>query len=130
MASGKVLSLGQCAADHYSISRLLREQLGAEVVAVDTPREALDELRRQPFALVLVNRALNFGGSGLEFIGRLKADPALGRVPVMLVSNFEDAQRQAEARGALPGFGKSALNSPTTRERLASVLGGEASPAG
>ena len=71
MASGKVLSLGQCAADHYSISRLLREQLGAEVVAVDTPREALDELRRQPFALVLVNRALNFGGSGLEFIGRL-----------------------------------------------------------
>jgi hypothetical protein len=41
----------------------------------------------------------------------------------MLVSNYADAQQQAETAGALPGFGKSSLRTPETRERLRAVLG-------
>ncbi len=41
----------------------------------------------------------------------------------MLVSNYEDAQQDAVARGALPGFGKAALRQPETRNRLAAILG-------
>jgi hypothetical protein len=40
----------------------------------------------------------------------------------MLVSNYADAQRDAVGRGALPGFGKSALRQPETLSRLAEVL--------
>src|SRR5947209_6514195 len=112
----KVLSLGQCAADHYSLSRLLRDQFQADVDAVDTPADALAALREGGYALVLVNRVFDRGGSGLDFITRLKADPDRGAAPVMLISDYADAQQQAADRGALPGFGKSALRSPATRE--------------
>ena len=37
---------------------------------------------------------------------------------MLLVSNFEDAQAQAEAAGAMPGFGKSDLYHDDTTQRL------------
>ena len=64
---------------------------------------------------MLVNRILDrTGEEGLDFIRDLKADPALASVPVMLVSNFADAQRQAVELGARPGFGKDAIGRPET----------------
>jgi hypothetical protein len=70
----------------------------------------------------LVNRRLAHGGAGLDFIDRLKADESLCGVSVMLVSDRADAQKEAVGRGALPGFGKAALNAPLTAERLGAVL--------
>ncbi len=120
----KVLSLGQCGADHASISGLLHGHLGAEVVAARTYEDALAKLRQGGFALVLVNRVLDYDGRpGLDFIDMLRADPEVGKVPVMLVSNYPDAQREAVGRGSLPGFGKSALREPQTLARLGEVLG-------
>ena len=78
------------------------EQFGADVVAAHTPREALAEMGRGEYDLVLVNRLLDGGGSGLDFITRLKSNQSSGRVPVMLVSDRADAQREAVASGALP----------------------------
>ncbi len=129
MTTKKVLSLGQCAADNWSIARLLSDSLGSAVTEADSFEEALELLRRENFALVLVNRILDANGdSGLDFITRLKSDEALRSVPVMLVSNYADAQRQAVAKGALPGFGKSALRQTSTLERLRSVLEATAEP--
>ena len=123
MSTKKILSLGQCAADNWSITRLLSDSLGAAVSEADSFEEALTLLRNDTFALVLVNRLLDVdGASGLDFIKHLKSDEALRSVPVMLVSNFADAQRQAVAKGALPGFGKAALDEPATLERLRSLL--------
>jgi DNA-binding response OmpR family regulator len=125
MSAKHVLSLGQCAADHWSLSQMLNRDFGAEMVGVDTFDAALAELRQRRYDLVLVNRLLNYSGaSGLEFITELKRDPDLSQVPVMLVSNLRDAQREATVLGALPGFGKAALGEPTTLERLRNVLGG------
>jgi two-component system chemotaxis response regulator CheY len=119
----KVLSLGQCGADHASISELLDEHFGAQVVAARTYEDALAKLRQGGFALVLVNRVLDYDGRpGLDFIDTLRSDPELKGVPVMLVSNYADAQQEALARGALPGFGKSALRRPETLGRLEKVL--------
>src|SRR5438552_10025899 len=106
----KVLSLGQCAADDYAIRYFLQSDFGAEVSMADTIPEALARLRAEQFDLVLVNRVLDAtGASGLGFISQLKEDAALADVPVMLISNYPDAQQQAVARGALPGFGKNGL---------------------
>jgi len=121
----QILSLGQCAPDHASISGMVRQQFGAEVVAAHTYEDALAKLRSGGFALVLVNRVLDFDGQpGLDFIDRLKEDEVLDSLPVMLVSNHTDAQEEAVAHGALPGFGKSALRQPETVVRLRAVLEG------
>jgi hypothetical protein len=57
-----------------------------------------------------------FGSDGIELIRELgrRADS-----PVMLlISNFEDAQRAAMEAGAMAGFGKTELEEPATVERI------------
>jgi CheY-like chemotaxis protein len=121
----RVLSVGQCAADHGSIERTLQRAFGADVVAADTAAEALTELRgpEPSFALVLVNRVFDADdGSGLELIRRIKDEGELRATPVMLVSNLADAQAAAEAAGAAPGFGKAELGQPQMLGRVAAIL--------
>jgi CheY-like chemotaxis protein len=121
MSAKRVLSVGQCDADHGSISRAMQKAFGVEVVGVDTATEALEQLGEQSFALVLVNRIFDQDGSpGLDLIRQIKTTPR--QVPVMLVSNYEDAQEEAIEAGALPGFGKSSLGKPQMLERVGAVL--------
>jgi CheY-like chemotaxis protein len=123
MPTRRVLSVGQCFADHSAIARTLQKHFQADVVPAATAAEALDCLRRDLFDLVLVNRVLDGdGSSGLGVVEQIKTDASLGPVPVMLVSNHEDAQRQAVAKGALPGFGKAALGQPHMLARLEPLL--------
>jgi CheY-like chemotaxis protein len=125
MSTKKVLSLGQCAADHASITGLLRRDFNAQVDEASTFADAEAQLSRNHYDLVLVNRVLDRDGTaGLDFIAQLKARQDLHQPPVMLVSNYQDAQEQAIARGAVPGFGKSSLGSTKTLSRLRAVLGG------
>ena len=125
MAGKQVLSVGQCGADHGGIARALRQVFGAEVVAAHSSAEALQQMRHGEFALVLVNRVLDADGSaGLDLVRAVKEDEALRRVPVMLVSNYEDAQEEAVAAGAEPGFGKAALGRPEMLGRVQPFLGG------
>src|SRR5207237_9165055 len=125
----KVLSLGQCAADEWSIARMLRTNFEVEVIAADRFADAESHLRQGGIDLVLVNRVLDRdGSSGLDFIRQMKTDDALGQVPVMLVSNFADAHQRAASLGALCGFGKAALNDPKTVEKLDAILGKSSRP--
>src|SRR4051812_11463028 len=118
MPGKRVLSVGQCSADHGSISRTLRAAFGAEVVSAHSAGEAVEQVSQEKFALVLVNRVLDAdGSSGLELVRRLAAE-----VPVMLVSNYADAQAEAVAAGAVPGFGKASLGRPDMLERVAEHL--------
>jgi two-component system chemotaxis response regulator CheY len=123
MNAKRVLSVGQCAADQWSIARTLSQAFGAEVLSADSASEALDKLCCDSFALVLVNRIFDADGfGGLELIKVIRADPSLAAVPVMLVSNYDDAQSEAVAVGAVPGFGKAALGRPAMLELLAAYL--------
>jgi CheY-like chemotaxis protein len=119
----RVLDVGQCSPDHFSIRRLLESRLAATVVQAHGLADTLAELRREPVDLVLINRKLDADYSdGLEILAAIKADAALADVPVMLVSNYADAQATAIAAGAIPGFGKSELARPETLEKLRAVL--------
>ena len=110
MDSPRILSVGQCSFDHASISRHLGKSYGAEVAGADTIGGALVTLRAGEFDLVLVNRVFDGDGTpGVDLIRAIKADPDLADIPVMLVSNYQDAQAEATALGALPGFGKADL---------------------
>jgi CheY-like chemotaxis protein len=122
MTAKRVLSVGQCGADHGAISWAL-QALGAEAAPAATQAEALERLRQEAFDLVLVNRVFDADGdSGLELIRRLKADEALRATPVMLVSNYADAQKQAVEAGAEPGFGKASLGRPEMLQRIKPFL--------
>lgn len=119
----KVLSVGQCAADDSKLRGVLQGRYPVDVVAVDTAVEAVEAARAGGFVLVLVNRVFDVDGDGgLDLIRRLKADAATAALPVMLVSNYPEAQAEAVALGALPGFGKAALGDTATHERLAELL--------
>jgi len=123
--SKRVLDVGQCNHDHGMLTRLLAG-FGARVDRVKGLEEAKRALREARYDLVLVNRQLDADGSpGIDVVRAIKteADPALSAVPVMLVSNFPDAQEEAVAAGATLGFGKAELDAPQTKSRLEAVLG-------
>lgn len=120
----KVLDVGQCGFDHGNISRLLRDRFGAEVDQAHTLDEAVGAAATGTYDLVLVNRIFDANGAeGLELVRRLKDDDRTAQTPVMLVSNFDEAQRAAMELGAERGFGKDSLNDVETTERLAEYLG-------
>lgn len=118
-----VLDVGQCGFDHGAIRSLLVEEFAAEVVQTHHLSDTLQRLKKQPFDLVLINRKLDADHSdGLAIVEAIKANPALAKTPVMLVSNFSEAQTAAIAAGAEPGFGKAELSSAATREKLRPFL--------
>lgn len=123
MAS-RVISVGQCGADHMWISSVLKNQFGSQVQGVDNLADVQAAVGQGTIDLILVNRILDRDGSpGLEVIKSLKQDRETAEIPIMLVSNYPEAQQSAVEAGALPGFGKSALRDPETHQRLQEVLG-------
>jgi CheY-like chemotaxis protein len=129
MAARRVLSIGQCSPDHGSISRTFQKAFGVEVVGVDTAAEAMEQLREHSFALVLVNRIFDLdGSSGLDLIRQIKSNTAVNQPPIMLVSNYEEAQEQAVKAGGIPGFGKASLGQPRMLERVGPLLKPQEAP--
>lgn len=119
-----VLNVGQCGFDHGNLSRILSEDFSADVKQAATSEEAFRAIRAGHFNLVLVNRIFDAdGASGLDFIQRLQSHEETRAIPVVLVSNYSEAQDAAVAAGAKRGFGKDALTSAETHDVLASLLG-------
>lgn len=119
----RVLDVGQCAADHWRISQKLNQNFDVEVQGADTCDEAIKMAVETVFDLIMINRLLDADGSpGMEVLQNLKSNAATANVPVMLVSNFADAQKAAIQAGAEPGFGKAALNQSATIEALHAFL--------
>lgn len=119
----RVLDVGNCGFDHSAIARYVGREFSAEAVAAHSASEAIREAKSGKYALVLVNRVLDADGTeGLDIIESLKADPATQALPVMMITNYADHQASAIAAGAEPGFGKSTLHEPATRERMAKFL--------
>lgn len=121
--AGRVLDVGNCGPDHAAITRMMKTSFGAEVVQTDHIEDTLSALRTKSFDLVLINRKLDCDYSdGIEVLKRIKSDPSLAAVPVMLVTNYAEYQAEAIAHGALMGFGKLELQTQATRDKLAAVL--------
>ena len=120
-ASKRILDVGQCGMDGPRIAALLTREFHGSVDRAHSKDEALELAATNRYDLVLVNRLLDSDRSpGLDVIAALReAHPTLR---VMLVSDFPEAQEQAEKLGALKGFGKAALQSQQTHDLLRSAL--------
>lgn len=113
-----VVLVGHCGADNIGLSRVVKRHLpGANIVTARRWSELEPYCR--PGAVLLVNRVLDGSSEtdrGVELIRRVvQMDEPL---TAMLISNHEQAQREAEAAGARPGFGKAEQQSDAARQRL------------
>ncbi|RMF86565.1 MAG: response regulator [Planctomycetota bacterium] len=119
----RVLSVGNCSFDNGRLQSVLTKHFDVEIDTCDTIDEALEAIGNRSYALVLVNRVLTVGESGHDLIAKLKANPETAEQPVMLLSNYDDAQDRAVELGALRGFGKAELDSEAVRRLLEPLLG-------
>ncbi len=118
----RVLSIGQCGMDHGSISRMIEDNFNASVIGVASKAEAESTLGAGSVDLILINRLLDAdGSSGLAIIQELQSGSHRD-IPVMIVSNYENAQESAIGAGARRGFGKASLHTPATKDCLGEFL--------
>ncbi len=125
--SKKVLLVGHCGPDSFALRSAIGRLGDVEIEMVNDAKTL--EAGMPAAALLLVNRVLDGRfetGDGVELIERLASDsdgPAM-----MLISSYPEAQAQAEAAGALPGFGKTEMYDDRTAERIRAALGDQDAP--
>ncbi len=123
MSTRKVLDVGQCHFDHSRISHYLKANFDVEIVQAQSFAESIKLAGESDYDLILINRLLDADHSpGMDILKKLKSDDSTSSVPVMIVSNFDDAQAAAVDEGAVPGFGKANLDSEATKELLDTYL--------
>ena len=118
-----VVLVGHCWPDRLKLKSAVRGALGRVRIARANDMRALQRgLGSKP--LLLVNRVLDGRfetGSGVGLIRELHQRRELPAA--LLISDHDDAQAEAVAAGALPGFGKSKLRDATTAEILREAAG-------
>jgi hypothetical protein len=115
--------IGHCGPDSYLMKNAVSRAVpGATIVSADDQTDLDRHLA--PGAVLLVNRVLGDGfesESGIELIRALhRRQP---QAITMLVSNYPEAQQEAQAAGARPGFGKREVNSAQTKAILREAAG-------
>ena len=114
-----VVLVGHCGPDSSYLKMAVQKSLPeAAVMSADDDAD-LQKLIGGGADLLLLNRQLDYGfatESGVEVIQQLRTQHP--NLRMMLVSNYPEAQAEAIAAGALPGFGKREIGTP----RVAQVL--------
>ena len=124
----RIALIGHCGPDSsYLRMAVSRAAKGAQIVSADDTA-SLDQLIAEGVDLLLFNRVLDYGfddTEGAAVIRKLRA--AHPNLKMMLVSNYPEAQAEALAAGALPGFGKREMGSPRVTDLIRSALEAEPS---
>lgn len=120
----RILDVGQCNPDYSAISQFLHAHFDVEIDRSDLLSDSLEKLRANSYDLVLINRKLDKDYSdGMRILETIKSDDHLKHIPVMIISNYADAQAAAVAAGAEPGFGKAELADLRSVEKVRAVIG-------
>ncbi|MDY7107292.1 MAG: hypothetical protein SYC29_01520 [Planctomycetota bacterium] len=120
----QIVLVGHCGPDAYRLKAAVNRAVPeAEIITVDD-EQRLDEYRTADH-LWLVNRILDgrfATDSGIKLIRQTRVDSeplALPEPPAMiLISDLPEAQAEAIAAGARPGFGKTEVFEDRTAEIL------------
>ena len=119
-----LVDCGNCGPDFNSIRQMVTSAFDVTVVQTHGVDDTLELLRSRDVDLVTINRKLDRDYSdGLEVLKRIKSDPDVGAVPIMLVTNYDEHQEAAIAAGGVLGFGKLSINEAATRKILEPYLG-------
>jgi two-component system, chemotaxis family, chemotaxis protein CheY len=119
----KVLLVGHCGPDSSYLRAAIRAAAPDAVVQSTCDAGEFERRLAAGIDLLLVNRVLDGDfahESGVDLIRSLHArHPGL---KMILVSNLPDAQADARAAGAMPGFGKSDIGKPAALAALKEAL--------
>ena len=119
----KVALVGHCGPDaSYLRSAVSSSVRGAQIMMIDEAAR-LDKALGDGVDLILMNRQLDWGfetEEGIELIRQIRAKHP--NIKTMLVSNYPEAQQEAIAAGALPGFGKREIGTSRVTDLLKSAL--------
>ena len=119
----KIFSVGQCNPDHSSIKSFFERNFECSIKRIDSREEALQILKEEKPDLLIMNRKLDIDYTdGTELIMEMKKNPEFSCIPVMLVSNYPEYQKEAVKLGAVYGFGKAELDKRETLERVSQIL--------
>ena len=127
--SKRVALVGHCGPDSSYI-RMAVGRAGRDIKVLSADDQAeLDQLLKDGVDLLLFNRVLDYGFEQTEGVAVIRALRAKHpELKVMLISNYPEAQAEAVAAGALPGFGKRELGSPKVGDLIRHALEGEPVP--
>ena len=110
--------MGHCGFDASTLQSSVQRIAGDIPVMMVNSRAKLDE-HSGTGTLMLINRVLDGrldADGGIDLIAQLSGGDASPKM--MLISNYADAQEQAEQAGAMPGFGKSDIRDSATETLL------------
>jgi hypothetical protein len=120
----RILLVGHCGFDASALARAVSRVAGDVPVSQVGTQRQLDE-QADGSTLLLINRILDgrFDARGgvalIEQLASRDDAPAM-----MLISNFDDPQVDAQRAGALPGFGKTQMDAAQTQRMLQQLLDG------
>ena len=120
-----VVLVGHCGPDMFMLKTAVGRALPEATIVSVNDVDALGEYRT-PEALLLVNRELDgrfHTQSGIDLISEIAQQTHVAAT--MLISDLEDAQSEAVAAGAKPGFGKSQLYDKSTTDLLTGAMQGQ-----
>jgi adenylate cyclase len=89
VSSAAILVVDDNDDNRYTLSRRLRRQGYEDVTEATSGREALEQLARRPFDLVLLDVMMP-EMNGYEVLERLKADDKLRHIPVIMISALSE----------------------------------------
>ncbi|EGF25373.1 response regulator [Rhodopirellula baltica] len=118
-----LVDCGNCGPDFNAIRQMVTSHFDAAVLQTHGAEDTIELLKKREVDLVTVNRKLDRDYTdGLDVIKQIKSDPDLAKVPVMLVTNYDEHQEAAMNEGAERGFGKLEIGSDKTIEQLKPYL--------
>ncbi len=119
----RVVLVGHCGGDTAYLRMAVKSALGdSEFISADDNQSLQKALAADP-DLVLLNRKLGWGfepDMGVDMIPQLS--PSYSKTRFMLISNYPAAQLDAQAAGAIPGFGKREIGTPRVIQLLRDAL--------
>ncbi|CAN5467069.1 hypothetical protein BH09PLA1_BH09PLA1_37830 [soil metagenome] len=121
--SKKVALVGHCGPDASYLRSAVSSSLRGTTILMIDESDRLEKAMSDGVDLILMNRQLDWGfetEEGVELIRQLRATHP--HVKLMLISNYPEAQQEAIAAGALPGFGKREIGTSRVTELLKSAL--------
>lgn len=119
----RILLVGHCGPDGSYIRSAVKAALGGVQFMAAEDNAQMEKAVAGGIDLILFNRELGYGfepAMGVEMIAALRG--RYPQVPMMLVSNYPDAQAAALAAGAVSGFGKRQIGTPRVTQILREAL--------
>ena len=120
-----VLLVGHCGPDSAYLRMAIKKAVpDVQIQSAEETVSLSAALNSNTIDLILFNRELDYGfdsTEGVDVIRSLRSSHAT--VPMMLVSNYVEAQQAAVGAGALPGFGKREIGSNRVTTLLRDALG-------